>query len=87
MSISGLKSNISEAKKKGIESYKKEYEDYKNDIYEVAISMDYDDDILFGRRKATITDMFFSDAKVGSCWFLLPFLSLFLLAQNGQAVS
>lgn len=65
MSVVGLNSNIADTRELGSDPtyYKRNFEDYKTNIYDISISMDYDEDILFERREATITDLFFSDIQ------------------------
>jgi hypothetical protein len=47
----------------------------KNNIYDISITMNYDEDILTEKRKATITDLFFSDIQSR---IMLIFLTIFV---------
>ncbi|MDT2661127.1 ABC transporter permease [Enterococcus hulanensis] len=77
MSVIGLKTNITDTRQMGSDPtyYKRNFEDYKKNIYDISISMNYDDDILFEKREATITDLFFSDIQSR---IILVFITIFV---------
>jgi hypothetical protein len=77
MRVYGLQSNINQAKeyRNDPKIYKDFIKSSKNNIYDVSITMNYDEDILTEKRKATITDLFFSDIQSR---MMLMFLTIFV---------
>ncbi|MDR0677906.1 MAG: hypothetical protein LBF44_00005 [Holosporaceae bacterium] len=77
MRVFGLQSNINQAREYRNEPkiYKNFIKSSKNNIYDISITMDYDEDILAEKRKVTITDLFFSDIQSR---MMLMFLTIFV---------